>query len=203
MGSFPPHIYMEHLFVSHRLLCHFRNLSECEELSVLKSAFVRMITIKQQFCQNTVLGDHATAAWDIREDPWDVNQSFINLSASLDLICHMSLRKSSHLGLCSLTWCTILYTLYKRSLNPPSTPFVDHPVLYLRTMSAGDSPCLKLCRHGTGTKSGLLLPLPGAGAGLCCWPGSSAFTPGLPPARAQLRIAVAPSLQLALLVLNQ
>lgn len=203
MGSFPPHIYIEHLFVSHRPLCHFRNLTECEELSVLKSAFVRMITTKQQLCQNTVLEDRAAAAWDIREDPWDANQSFSSLSASLDLICHMSLRKSSHLGLGSLTWCTITYILHKRSLNLPSTPSVDHPVLYLRTMSAGDSPCLKLCPLGTGTKSGLLLPLPGAGAGLCCWPGSSAFTPGLPPAGAQVCIAVAPSLQLALLVLNQ
>lgn len=57
---------------------------------------------------------------------------------------------------------------------------------------AGDSPCLKLCMLGKGIKSGLLLPLPGAGAGLSRWPGSSAFTPGLPPARAQLRIAVVP-----------
>lgn len=60
--SFPPHIYIEHLFVSHRPLCHFRNLTECEELSVLKSAFVRMIATKQQLCQNTVLEDRAAAA---------------------------------------------------------------------------------------------------------------------------------------------
>lgn len=92
MGSFPPHIYIEHLFVSHRAsLCHFRNLSECEELSVLKSAFVRMITTKQQLYQNTVLEDHAAAEISGRTRETSTNP----LSAYLPLwtwfvTCHFS-----------------------------------------------------------------------------------------------------------------